>query len=89
MFLLFFCLKLEGIADCKVQSLHILETAEVEIAIAFGVQGGLWVVEGKSPVDADDEESQIVTQADACADGDVVEKTRWLELHHVYKRLPR
>ena len=89
MFLLFFCLKLEGVADSKMEGLHVLEATEVEIAIAFGVQGCLWVVDGKPPVNADDEESQIVAQTNTCADGNVVEKTRRLEFHHMYKRLPR
>ena len=44
MFLLFFCLKLEGIADGKVEGLHVFERARIEIAVAVTGEVELWIV---------------------------------------------
>ena len=40
-------------------------------------------MEGESPVEADDEEAEVVTQTDACAQGKLVEQSREAELHRV------
>ena len=48
------------------QRLSILEAVEVEIARFACIKGRM---EGESPVEADDEEPEIVTQTDACAQG--------------------
>jgi len=64
----------ERISDGEVERLHILETSEIEIAVAIRVEAGLRIVEGEAPVDTDDEESQIIAQADARADGNIVEE---------------
>ena len=88
MFLLFFCLKLEGIADGEVQGLHILEAAKIEIAIAIRERNILWIVEGEAPIDANDEESKIIAQTDACADSDIIEEARRIVFHHMDKSFP-
>ena len=64
----------EGISDGEVERLHVLETSEIEIAVTIRVEAGFRIVEGEAPVDADDKESQIIAQADARADSNIVEE---------------
>ena len=73
----FLCLKyvccsvLEWVADGEVDGVGFLEAGDVEIA---GRAGVVWEVEGEAPVETDDEEAEVVAQADTCAQGEVVEE---------------
>ena len=40
-------------------------------------------VEGKAPIEADDEESQVIAQTDTCAEGKVVEEVPLVVVHQV------
>ena len=58
----------------------VFETGDVEVAWLPGVVGE---VEGEAPVEADDEETEVVAQADTCAQGNVIEEFGGFERHHV------
>ena len=64
--------------------MHILETGDVEVARLASVVGE---VEGDAPVETDDEETEVVAQADACTPRQIVEEFGELELHFVEEDL--
>ena len=53
------------------EGVGILEAVDVEVARLAGVVGD---VEGHTPVETDDEESQVIAQADTSTDGNVVKE---------------
>ena len=54
------CIRLEGIADGKVEGLVALEAVDIEVAGLGGVVGQ---VEGEAPVETDNEETEVVADA--------------------------
>ena len=75
---------LERVADGEVDSVGFLEAGDVEIARLPGV---VREVEGDAPVETDDEEAEVVSQADARAQRQIVEEFGELELHLVEEDL--
>ena len=70
-------LVLERVADGEVEGLGLAETVPVEeVARTLGQVGH---VECQSPVDADDEEPQVVAQSYACGHSRLVDKPRGLD----------
>ena len=74
------CSVLERVADGEVDGIGFLEAGDVEVARRAGVVGE---VEGEAPVETDDEETEVVAQADTRAQGEVVEELGGFEHHHV------
>ena len=72
MFLCPFVSESERIADGEVEGVEIPETIGVEEIAADAVVAG--DMDGKTPVETDDEEAQIVTQAYTRTEGDVLEE---------------
>ena len=56
------------------KGLHVLELAEVEIAVMIIINVDLRIVQDKSPVQTDHEEPQIVAQADTRSNGNILEE---------------
>lgn len=56
------------------KGLHVLELAEVEIAVMIIINVELRIVQHKAPVHTDNEESQIIAQTNARANGYILEE---------------
>ena len=69
----------EGITDGEGEGVAVLEGTG-EVTATACVVGH---VEGEAPVETEDEESHVVAQAEARADGDVLEELGWPEVHLV------
>ena len=78
------CSVLERVADGEMDGVGFLEAGDVEVAGRAGVVGE---VEGEAPIETDDEESEVVAQADTRAQGEVVEEFGGLEHHHVIEEI--
>ena len=68
-----FLFRLERIADGEVEGVHVAEALDIEIAGAAGLVGHM---ETEAPVNADDEELEVVAQAETGAGGKLVERER-------------
>ena len=71
------CICLEGIADGKVEGLVALEAVDIEIA---GLSGVVRQVEGETPVETDNEETEVVADAKTCAEGLLTEEVAQFEV---------
>ena len=78
------CFVLERVADGEVDGVGFLEAGDVEVA---GLPRVVGEVEGDAPVETDDEEAEVVAQADARTQRQIVEEFGELELHLVEEDL--
>ena len=62
---------LEWIADGEMECVGSLEAGDVEVA---GLPCVVGEVKGDAPVETDDEEAEVVAQADTCAQNEIVEE---------------
>ena len=67
----------ERIADGNMEGLTILETSHIKEAALASLVGHM---KGDTPVDTDNQEVEIVAQADTCADGELLEEILHLKL---------
>ena len=72
---------LERIADGEVQGMGVLEAVDVEVARTAGVVGH---VQGYAPVDAYNQESEVIAQAEARPQCQLVEEPRGVEFGCVH-----
>ena len=71
----------EWVADGEVEGVKVTEALDIEEIARYAIVAG--DMDGKAPVDTHYKESKVVTQAQSCTQGDVVEEARGLEVHVV------
>ena len=81
MFLCPFVSESERIADGEMEGVEILEALGIEEIVVDAVVAG--DMDGKTPVETDHEEAQVVTQTYTRAEGDILEEARGFEIHLV------